>query len=322
MKMNKFRYSKFKGISKNVIARSEATKQSSLLFQKRDCFAALAMTKYFAALTMTKCIFRGCLKFWLAVLLFAFCIPNFVYATPSTHIWAPSTDIQPYGKIHLTADYYFPVKSRDNAGNKTYVQQVYGPTFSLFSDKPEENLLGKIWSPLGKVMAEIGFDYKRGFGPILDTYPLYGHFKFGVPEDAYFKGMPAFAAGMYDIGYKHNITNNNIAYFKAAKTISVGKLNLGRFSAGYFTGNSKLLLDENGNSDNSGPMLAWERTMSEISDKLWLCIDYQGTRSSYGAMNYGLSYKFTDSVSVIFGYDKYNNPDLSDTMTLQFDIDF
>ncbi|MBU1260788.1 MAG: glycosyltransferase family 39 protein [Planctomycetes bacterium] len=32
-------------ISKNVIARSEATKQSSLLLQKQDCFAALAMTK-------------------------------------------------------------------------------------------------------------------------------------------------------------------------------------------------------------------------------------------------------------------------------------
>ena len=42
-----------KDASKNVIARSETTKQSQLLLQKRDCFAALAMTKW---------SFRGCLK--------------------------------------------------------------------------------------------------------------------------------------------------------------------------------------------------------------------------------------------------------------------
>jgi len=248
------------------------------------------------------------------------------YATPSTHIWTPSTDIQPYGRIHITADYYFPTVPRDRAGNKTFVQQVYGPTFSLLSDKPEENLLGKLWSPLGKVMGEAGFDYKKGLGSTLDNWPLYAHFKFAVPEDAYFKNMPAFAVGMYDIGYKRDFTNNNLAYFKFAKTFympsSGSEFNLGRFSAGYFNGNSKTLLDENGRPDDSGPMLAWERVMSEISDKLWICVDYQGTRSAYGAMNYGFSWKFNNNVSVILGYDKFNNPDLGDTITFQTDIDF
>jgi hypothetical protein len=245
----------------------------------------------------------------------------FAYATTSSHIWTPSTDIQPYGKIHITADYYFPTASRDHADNRTFVQQIYGPTFSLLSDNPQENLLGKLWSPLGKVMAEAGFDYKKGFGA-LDNWPLYGYFKFAVPEDAYFKNMPAFAVGAYDIGYKHNQTDNNVWYLTAAKTIYVDKLNLGRFSAGYFTGNSRTLLDENGSSDNYGPMFVWERTMSEISDRLWFCVDYQGTRSSYGALNYGFSWKFNNNVSVILGYDKYNNPILEDTITLQFDIDF
>ena len=258
------------------------------------------------------------------ILSFVLCFLSgaFVYATPSTHIWTPSTDIQTYGKIHINADYYFPTASRDHAGNRTFVQQVYGPTFSLLSDKPQENLLGKLWSPLGKVMAEAGFDYKRGLGSTLDNWPLYGHFKFGVPEVAYFKNMPAFAIGAYDMGYKRNQTDNNVWYLTAAKTISVDKLNLGRFSAGYFTGNSRTLLDENGSSDNSGPILVWERTMAEISDRLWFCVDYQGTRSAYGAINYGFSWKFNDNVSVILGYDKYNNPDLRDTITLQFDIDF
>lgn len=247
---------------------------------------------------------------------------NFVYATPTTYIWTPSTDIQPYKRIHFGADNYTPVKSKDHNDNQLYVQQVYGPTFSLLSDKPEENLLGKIWLPLGKIMAETGFDYKKGFGPVLDKWPVYFHFKFGVAEDAYFKYMPAFAVGIFDMGYKHNKTNNNVFYLRGAKTIPIGKVNLGRFSVGYFNGNGRLLRDETDTRDNNGILLAWDRVMSEISDKLWLCVDYQGTKSGYGAINYGFSWKFTNNVSAIVAYDSYNNPNLKDTITFQLDIDF
>jgi hypothetical protein len=263
------------------------------------------------------------LVFSSAFLLFAF---NFVYATPSTHIWTPSTDIQPYKKIHVTSDFYFPTTGKgtnaDNYDQHNYVQQVYGLTFSLLSDKPEENLLGKAWRPLGKIMAETGFDYKKGFGSFYDSTPWYFHFKFGAPEDAYFKNMPAFAAGIYDMGTRLHRTNYNVAYFKAGKTVSVGKLSLGRFSAGYFNGKGRLLRDKNGLRDNSGPMIAWERTMPEISDKLWLCVDYQGTQSGYGAVNYGFAWNFTKDISAIFGYDIYNNHNLTDTITLQIDINF
>ncbi|MCX5709327.1 MAG: hypothetical protein NT088_01135 [Candidatus Omnitrophica bacterium] len=243
-------------------------------------------------------------------------------ATPTTLIWTPSTDIQPYKKIHLNVDNYTSVESRDRNGNKLYVQQIYGPTVSLLSDKPEDNLLGKAWLPLGKIMAETGFDYKKGFGPTLDKWPVYFHFKAAVPEDAYFKYMPAFAVGAYDMGYKRNYTNNNVWYLRGARTINIGKLNVGRFSAGYFNGNAKLLRDKNGDRDNAGAMIAWERVMSEISDKLWVCVDYQGTQSSYGAINYGFSWKFNNNVSVILGYDVYNNPNLRDTVTFQMDVDF
>ena len=263
-------------------------------------------------------------KFLILSFSFAFCVLSFklVFATPSTHIWAPSTDIQPYKRIHVTADNYTPIPSQDTNDNRIHVQQVYGPTFSLLSDKPEDNFLGKLWSPLGKVMAETGFDYKKGFGRLLDAHPWYFHFKFGVPEDAYFKNMPALAIGSYDMGIKRHITDNDVWYFKGAKTVTIGKLNLGRLSAGYFQGNGRLLRDKNGERDNSGPMIAWERTMSEISDKLWLCVDYQGTQSSYGALNFGFSWKFTNNVSAIVAYDIYNNRNLNDTITFQLDVDF
>jgi hypothetical protein len=260
--------------------------------------------------------------FWFAILIFEFWILNLAYATPSTLIWTPSTDIQPYGKIHLNIDNYTPVKGKDHNDTRLYVQQVYGPTFSLLSDKPENNLLGKLWSPLGKVMAETGFDYKKGFGPTLDKWPVYFHFKFGVPEETYFKYMPAVAIGCYDMGYKHSHTNNNVWYLRGAKTLNIGKLNLGRFSAGYFNGNGRLLRDKNSERDNAGAMIAWERVMSEISDRLWLCADYQGTQSSYGALNFGFSWAFTNNVSAIIAYDIYNNPNSKDTITFQLDVNF
>lgn len=267
-------------------------------------------------------------KYKVIVLGLALCVMSCAraYATPSTLIWAPSTDIQPYGKVHFGADTYIPTTAKgtnaDNYDQHTYVLQVYGPTFSLLSDKPENNFLGKVWSPLGKIMAETGFDYKKGLGPYYDTYPWYFHFKLGVPEDAYFKGMPAFAFGSYDMGIKRHKTDNDVWYFRCAKTLYIGKLGLGRFSAGYFSGNGRLLRDKNGLRDNNGPMFAWERTMSEISDKLWLCVDYQATQSGYGTMNYGFAWKFTNNVSAIVGYDIYNNHNFTDTVTFQLDIDF
>lgn len=256
--------------------------------------------------------------FTFTFLLFSF---DLTFATPSTHIWAPSTDIQPYKKVHITADNYTPVKKSDLRGNRVYVQQVYGLTFSLLSDKPEDNLLGNLWQPLAKVGLEAGFDYKKGLGSFYDTYPWYFHFKFGLPEAAYFKDMPAFAIGAYDMGTRANRTNNNLWYFKAGKTIFLHKFNLGRFSAGYFTGNSRLLRDKNAERDNNGPLLCWERTISEISDKLWLAVDYQGSQSAYGAINYGFAWKFNQAVSVIVGYEIYNNPNLRNTITFQLDID-
>ena len=260
----------------------------------------------------------------ISLILVLFCSISFsnTYATPSTLIWAPSTDIQPYEKIHLGYDLYAPVKGKNDNDQRNYVLQVWGPVFSLLSDKQEENVLGKLWYPLGKIMAETGFDYKKGLGSFYDSTPWYFHFKLGVPEDAYFKGMPAVAIGSYDMGTRANRTNNNVWYGRVAKTVNIGKVNLGRISGGYFVGNGRLLRDKEGLEDNAGPMIAWERTMTEINDKLWLCVDYQATQSSYGALNVGFAWAFTKDISAILAYDIYNNRNLTDTITFQLDINF
>lgn len=244
------------------------------------------------------------------------------FATPSTHIWSPSTDVQPYGVFHLTADMYLAAKGQD--------QQVGG----ALGARPQTvtNLgftVGVI--PSEKVQLEIGFDHVAGYG-VYDAYPIYYNAKLGIPEGAFGDFFPALAIGGYMLGTKTGGearvnkvaklgTDYNILYAKAAKTIGPA----GRFSVGYYKGNEKLLVDENGKSDESGILLCWERTMSEISDNLGLAIDYMGGDSSYGALSYGLSWKFAPNASVIFAYVDQNNDKLSaveDWFTVQVDIDF
>lgn len=225
------------------------------------------------------------------------------YATPSTQIWIPSTDIQPYKKVHFGLDTYIKTQSIDGTKEPTVTNA--GLTVGVL--------------PFEKFQMEVGIDY-RDFGGALDTtYPLLFNAKIGTPEDALFKGSPAIAVGAYDFGTKSKITNFNLVYGLVAKTLG----NFGRLSAGYYTGNDDLLLDKNGKKDNHGILLSWDRTISEISDKLWAAVDYQGGKSGYGALSFGVAWKFAPNVSVIFGYDIYNERTLyKPTATVQLDIDF
>jgi hypothetical protein len=248
-------------------------------------------------------------------------------ATPSTQVWIPSTDIQPYKTVHLNFDSYLRTTKEDPA-NLTGAAPNQGLA-PLYIVGPTVGVL-----PLEKIQAEVGFDLIYGgantnFG--LDKYPFYGHFKLGMPEDNTW--IPAVAVGMYNIGTKSGdvrkgelATNQNIAYGLLAKTLPV----VGRLSAGYFFGNKKVLVkdtvDSSGNfeSDEKGVLLSWDRTLSEISDKLWVAVDYQGSESAVGALNFGVSYAFAKNVSVILGYDIYNNRKVAgeNTVTLQVDINF
>ena len=223
------------------------------------------------------------------------------YATPSTHIWGPSTDVQAFSVFHITADYYLPAE-QTATGARIPPVTTTGLTAGIL--------------PFKKLNAEVGFDHKSGLGTA-DDHPCYLNGKLGVPENAFSSFFPAVAVGIYDVGTKSDVTNNDVAYGKIAKTFIVG-----RFSLGYFTGNKKLLLDNKGEKDNSSLMAVWERTMNEISPKLWLCAEYMGTKSGYGTMNFGGAWKFADNVGLLAGYDIYNNTDIPATFTVQVDIDF
>jgi hypothetical protein len=236
---------------------------------------------------------------------------TFVYGTPSTQIWIVSTDFQKFGTLHLGIDNYFRLK------NEAYHSRGAG----ILDCGLTAGVL-----PFQKLQAEVGVDYLNMGDGIYDTNPVYFNFKVGTPEGALFKGSPALAVGCYNIGTKTDLTNYNVAYALIAKTIPI----IGRVSAGYYFGNEKLLVDEHNKKSGNGILLSLDRQMAEISDKLWMAIDYQGGRNYLGALNAGFSWSFSSKVSVIFAYDIYNNnkdfynsKDVnSNTITIQLDINF
>lgn len=225
-------------------------------------------------------------------------------ATPSTQIWSPSTDVQPYSVWHLTADTYVRTSKVGPVTNNVYDT---GLTVGVL--------------PLEKLQLETGFDYmESGTNSLADRSPFYFNAKLGTPENSIAPGSPALALGGYNFGTKSGLTTQNITYALAAKTLPV----IGRFSAGYYRGSRRVLVDENGRSANDGVILTWDRTMSEISDKLWFAVDYASGKSANGALNFGFAWSFSKNASVIFAYDIYNNKNTGgkDTFTLQVDINF
>jgi hypothetical protein len=244
-------------------------------------------------------------------------------ATPSTQIWIPSTDIQPFKTVHLYIDNYFRASS-EPYGRDANVMDI-GPTVGIL--------------PFEKIQAEIGFDYLTIAQNPNDSHPFSGNFKLGTPEDSLFKFSPAFAVGMYNVGpTNYNGPSNvgtpnlslgrataissgqNIVYGLLARTLPI----VGRISAGGYHGSQRALVDKNGNSANDGVLVSWDRTISEISDKLWLAVDYMGGNNVDGAVSFGASWAFAKNVSLIVGYDIYKDKGLAgaNTFTTQLGINF
>lgn len=241
-------------------------------------------------------------------------------ATPSTQIWIPSTDVQAYKTFHLGIDNYFrasgvPKSAPTAASTRDANVMDIGPVVGIL--------------PFEKLQAEIGFDYLVIANDPNDNHPWSGNFKIATPEDSLFKFSPALAVGMYNVGPAQSTTNapfitsgQNIVYGLAARTLPV----VGRLSAGYYRGSKRALVSDFNTlkSENDGVLLSWDRSMTEVSDKLWMAVDYMGGNNVNGSVNVGASWNFAKNVSVIFGYDIYTKKSLAgnNTFTTQLDINF
>ena len=64
--------------------------------------------------------------------------------------------------------------------------------------------------------------------------------------------------------------------------------------------------------------------MTELSEKLWLAVDYLGGYNANAALSYGIAWRFYRKASLLFGYNDFRRSSLAGdgTFTVQLDLDF
>ena len=215
-------------------------------------------------------------------------------ATPTGQIWIPSTDAKGFKEVTVNITNIARFSNATDAGPNYY---DLGAVVGVL--------------PFEAVKMEIGIDYLTTGSKIkADDYPFYFNAKLATAEDLGFKGMPAVAVGAYNLGTYDKpdqglSTRQNLAYGLMAKTLPV----VGRISAGGYFG-AKRALANTGNpintNMNSGIMASWDRTISEVSDKLWLAVDYMGGNNSNNQIGIGGSWAFSKQITLLTGMQIFN----------------
>lgn len=227
-------------------------------------------------------------------------------ATPSTTYWTPATsDIQPYGVSHLGIDNYFTLQ-------KASEDPVPLPTDVGFT-------IGVL--PYEKLQMEVGVDILE---PTED--PFYFNAKIGTPEGSLFEGSPALNIGVFNVGTKTSgtgRTDQNIVDLIVGKTLPGG---LGRLHLGYYSGNDKILGD-----DNHGFMIGWDMGIIRKIDHeggeyhAWvLAADYASGKNAVGGGGIGIYHYMTRNISILTGPVWFNEETINGEWkwTTQLDINF
>ena len=211
-------------------------------------------------------------------------------AAPTAQVMIPSTDLKGFKELAIGFTYIGRFSQKEAAGASS---NDIGITAGLL---PFENL--KMEAGVDYVTSDLQDDNAA------DKHPIYFNIKAGTPEDAFgIKGLPAFAVGAYNLGTYDSpqtamSTRQNIVYGLAARTLPV----IGRLSAGGYSGSERAL----GKGANSGVMASWDRTIAEVSDKLWFGVDYMSGNNTNGELSLGASWSFSKQVTLLIGAIFFN----------------
>jgi hypothetical protein len=230
-------------------------------------------------------------------------------ATPSTTYWTPMVmDIQSYKVVHLGIDNYFTVDKKASSGEQGAFPTDVGVEVGVL--------------PFEKIQMEIGIDAMYP-----SDNPYYFNAKIGAPEGALFSGAPALQIGIFNVGTKKDMTDQDIVYGVIGKTIPV----LGRISAGPYVGNSKVLINANGEKENTGYMVAFDHGFMTVKDaagaeysKWVIAADYASGKNAIGGGGFGTYYYFTKDISLLTGPVWFNEKAINGAWkwTTQLDINF
>lgn len=242
---------------------------------------------------------------WLSLFAMAFFVRD-AHATPSTTFWAPSTPyVQPFKVLHVTYDTYF--------GSSAVYPVDTGLTMGIF--------------PGQGFQAEVGFDlfYSTLANGEGIQAPVVLNAKVGAPEDVYFKGQPAWSAGIFGVGFEDNVNDQNVLHFMLGKTFS----GIGMPTFGVYYGlNEDLFRSAGGEDERFGIMAGWTSPGIDVAliDKLVFCADIQTGNNSLGAGGAAVYFYFTPAISLetgpVFFLESELQPGGSEWMwSVQLDVD-
>jgi hypothetical protein len=236
-------------------------------------------------------------------------VPSLASATPSTTYWAPSTAAcQARGVPHVTYDTYFGKgPSAGSQGAPNYPIDT-GLTVGVL--------------PFEKLQGEVGFDL------LLPTQdPFFLNAKLCVPESAMFGGSPGLSFGIYNVGFKKDVTNYNVLHLMAQKAIPGG----GYVAVGAYHGLTKALFtNSEGRVVRTGIMAGVFSPDIQVGwkglKKINLTADVQTGKNVLGAWGFGSYFYFADGVSLLVGpvffFDKALQPGGKKMLwTAQVDVD-
>ncbi|HXE97041.1 MAG TPA: hypothetical protein VN642_11580 [Dongiaceae bacterium] len=228
-------------------------------------------------------------------------------ATPSTTYWTPMTlDIQSYKVTHLGIDNYFTVDKKASSGQQGAFPTDLGLTVGVL--------------PFEKIQMEVGIDANYP-----SDNPYMFNAKIGAPEDVLFKYSPALQVGVFGLGTKNKVTNQNVLYGVIGKTIP----SVGRLSVGPYVGNKDVLVNASGAKENTGFMVAFDRGFVPAKDaagneynKVVFAADYASGKNVIGAGGAGVYYFFTKDISLLTGPVWFNEKAINGAWkwTTQLDI--
>jgi hypothetical protein len=230
-------------------------------------------------------------------------------ATPSSTCWTNcSIDFQSFKVGHVTYDNYTTIGEKGPAAGGQQFANDVGLTLGVL--------------PAQKFQVEVGFDWVEP-----SDHPLFFNAKAGAPEGTLFDGAPALELGLFNMGTKKGVTDQAVVQLITGRTLPG---NLGRLHASGYFGNAKLLRSSDGDRENAGFMVAYDRGFLPAAspdggyNRLVLVGDYASGRNAIGGGSAGFYWFFGKDVSLLGGPVWFNDRGLNGTWkwTTQIDINF
>lgn len=231
------------------------------------------------------------------------------HPTPSTTYWSPCViDIQPFRIVHFTYDNYTSFGRRGPARGGSAFANDLGLTAGVL--------------PFSGFQMEVGVDVLE---PTDDPWSF--NAKLGAPEGVLFGGAPALQFGIFNVGTRRGVTDQNVVYAVTGRSLPLG---FGRIHAGGYAGNGKVLVSSTGLRQATGVMVACDVTLRTGRDaagefgRVVLAGDYVSGRNWLGGGGVGVYYYFARNVDVLAGPVWFNDPGLNGDWkwTTQVDANF